>query len=441
MNILALMETFLPAASLALLRRVGELADEQGLPCFAVGGLPRDLLLKRPTSDVDIMVEGHGPTFARRLAEALRGEASVEERFLTAKVELPDGTALDVASARQETYPRPGALPEVSPASAQAELARRDFSINALAVRLGGAHFGELFDPLGGADDIRAGWIRALHPRSFWDDPTRLWRAFRFAGRYGFQLEPSTAEAARDAIAQGVLKSISGERLGAEIRLVLGEPSPLAALRLARDYGALQQIADGLALTPSDEARLERAEEVAAEMAERARAEDATWPPPWQLHAASLFLPLRPAGVEPACRALDFTAAEARDIAAACARAPAARAALAAERVERSRIHAELSGAPLLAAWLTLVIAEDDRARQRVRLYLDELRHVRLDITGDDLIAAGLAPGPSFSRALQAALDAKLDALAPDAATQLAVAKRAVGRGDGVSAAGDRGLP
>jgi tRNA nucleotidyltransferase (CCA-adding enzyme) len=425
----------LPPASLGLLRRVGELAEEQGLPCFAVGGLPRDLLLNRATSDIDIMVEGHGPAFATRLAEALGGRASVEERFLTAKVELPDGTVLDVASARRETYARPGALPEVSPASAQAELARRDFSINALAVRLDGAHFGELFDPLGGAEDIRAGRIRALHRRSFWDDPTRLWRAFRFAGRYGFRLEPRTAEAARDAIAQGVLKSISGKRLGAELRLVFEEPSPLAALRLARDYGALQQIESGLALTPSDEARLERAEEVAAEMAERGRAkEDAASPPAWQLYAASLFLPLGPGGAESACRALDFSAAEARDIAAACAAAPAASAALAAERVERSRIHEELSGAPLLAAWLTLVIAEAERARQRVRLYLDELRHVRLDITGDDLISAGLTPGPSFSRALHAALDAKLDGLAPDAATQLAVAKRAVGRGGGASA-------
>ncbi|MFQ6097112.1 MAG: hypothetical protein ACE5O2_05235 [Armatimonadota bacterium] len=468
------METVLPDAVLTLARRVGGVADRLSLPCFAVGGLPRDLLLhessapleeyaestgdagraspacpqaRRPpirgkgghqrteapardlpsTSDIDIMVEGDGAAFAEALAAELRGEASAQPRFLTAKVRLRDGATLDVASAREEAYPRPGALPEVRHASAEGELRRRDFSINAMAIRLNSGSFGELVDPCRGADDVRAGLIRALHPQSFEDDPSRLWRAFRFAGRYGFRLEPETDRAAREAIAKGAIRTISGDRLGAELRLVLSEPVPLPALRLARDYGALAHLADGLDLTPADEARLRRASQVIADAATLGgQPEEDEWPPAWQLYAAALFLPLGPDAAEAVARALNFSASEARAIAAACDRATSACRALAEEAASRSQIWEHFECAPLLAPLLALTVAGDEGTLQRIRLYLRELRHIRADITGDDLIEAGYAPSPAFGRALRAALAAKLDGRAPDAASQLAVAKRAI---------------
>ncbi len=201
------------AAALDTLPAVGVLREKlEGVPVWLVGGVIRDLLLDRPVLDIDLVVEGNAPETAALLGEP---EAS-NEWFGTASV-LVDGMRIDIAGARRETYARPGALPQVEPAGLGEDLARRDFTVNTMAAPLGGA--GDLVDPHGGVDDLRARVLRVLHDGSFVDDPTRALRAARYAARLGLQLEARTAE----LLGNADLATVSPDRVETEIRKTVAD--------------------------------------------------------------------------------------------------------------------------------------------------------------------------------------------------------------------------
>jgi tRNA nucleotidyltransferase (CCA-adding enzyme) len=200
-------------------------------PAWLVGGAVRDLLLGAGSVDLDVAIEGDARSVARELASRLDGEAREHERFGTATVRA-GGLTVDLASTRRETYPQPGALPEVAEASLDEDLARRDFTVNAIAASLAADRVGELRDPHGGRADLDAGVIRVLHPRSFADDPTRLLRAVRYESRLGFRMDPETERLAREAIAAGALSTVSGARIRDELLDLLGETNrPSASAR------------------------------------------------------------------------------------------------------------------------------------------------------------------------------------------------------------------
>ncbi|BCV21524.1 CCA tRNA nucleotidyltransferase [Moorella sp. Hama-1] len=213
---------------LHILTRARKIAYLKGQRVFMVGGTTRDLLLGRPDVDLDLVVEGQGLPFARELARQLGGRLAYHERFLTASIYWA-GEKVDVATARREYYPHPGALPEVEPATIAEDLARRDFSINALALALTARDPGEILDPFNGRADLEAGAIRVLHPASFRDDPTRLLRGVRLATRLHFQLAGNTRELAREALAAGYLDQVAPRRFWQEFILLLKEPRPVAA--------------------------------------------------------------------------------------------------------------------------------------------------------------------------------------------------------------------
>ncbi|MFI5004797.1 MAG: prohead protease, partial [Solirubrobacterales bacterium] len=217
---------------------------------FLVGGAVRDLLLDRRPRELDVVVEGEDAPLGHAAA-LLAGElvsrfgtpagASGHERFGTVIVEWAAGR-IDIATARRERYPAPGALPEVEPAPLAEDLQRRDFTVNALALALDGERPGELHAAPHALEDLRAGRLRVLHERSFLDDPTRLWRLARYRARLGFALEAHTAQLATAAVAEGALGSVSGARLGAELRLALAEPEPLAACAELERLGLLHAL-------------------------------------------------------------------------------------------------------------------------------------------------------------------------------------------------------
>ncbi len=208
-------------------------------PVYLVGGAVRDLLLGRGRSDVDLVVVGDAAALAARLGAAKTVE---HERFATAKVEL-DGHQVDIATARAETYPQPGALPEVEPATEiETDLARRDFTINAMAVPLRGAV--SLIDPYGGRADLEAGVLRALHARSFIDDPTRALRAARYAARFGFGLEPGTEGPLR----RTDLETVSDDRRRADLLRLAAEPEPARGFELLAAWGLVELRPEGIAL-------------------------------------------------------------------------------------------------------------------------------------------------------------------------------------------------
>ncbi len=209
---------------------------------YLVGGAVRDLLLERAPRELDVVVEGDAAVLAAALASAPGASAVEHLRFGTATVTLPDGVRVDVATARRERYPAPGALPEVEPAPLAEDLLRRDFTVNALALALAGPHAGELQGVAHARDDLQAGRLRVLHERSFEDDPTRLLRLARYHARLRFDVEQRTAALAAAAVAGGALGTVSGARLGAELRLALVEPDPLAALAAFDRLGVLHAL-------------------------------------------------------------------------------------------------------------------------------------------------------------------------------------------------------
>ncbi|KAF0124987.1 MAG: poly(A) polymerase [Elusimicrobia bacterium] len=226
------------------LAEAGRLAAALGLELYAVGGCARDWLLGRPSDDVDFLVSGDPLPLARAFAGS--GTITPFEKFRTVRAFTPDGRRFDFAGFRRETYPAPAKLPVVEPAGSLAEdLLRRDFTCNAMAVSLLPASFGELADPHGGAADIKAGRLRVLHPLSFRDDPTRIYRCARFAARFGWKPEAGTMTLIAEAVAAGMPGLLSVERLRNELIKILKEAKPAAALDLLSGWKALDFIYRG----------------------------------------------------------------------------------------------------------------------------------------------------------------------------------------------------
>ena len=242
-SLIPAMEALLPAATIALLRRAGAAAAREGAALYLVGGSVRDLLLGRPVVDLDLAVEGDGPRIAEALASELGGRVSARSQFGTAKLVVGEQT-LDVATARLETYDRPGALPTVRPGTLRDDLARRDFTVNAMAAHLGPETFGAIEDRLGGGADLAQRVLRPLHDGSFVDDATRILRAVRYEHRLGFRMDaPTEAMVRRDA---PYLSTISGDRVRHEVERICQEARPEAALARARDLGVLSALLPGL---------------------------------------------------------------------------------------------------------------------------------------------------------------------------------------------------
>jgi tRNA nucleotidyltransferase (CCA-adding enzyme) len=371
------------------------LAEEPGV--YVVGGAVRDALLGRVPRELDFVVEGDAAEVAERAAERLGGRAVVHERFGTATVQA-EGVQFDVASARSEHYPRPGALPEVrADAPLTDDLARRDFTVNAIAFHLAN---GGIVEWPGARADLEAGLLRVLHERSFEDDPTRLLRLARYGARLGFATEPQTEALAGRAVAEGAVGTVTGSRLGAELRLLLHEPQPAALLALDR-HGLGAAVLGG-PFHPEPEV-IEKARALAPP---DARAD---------LVALASALPGAP-DLAPALDRLEFTARERTVVAdAACAAPPLAEALR--EPLDDAALWRLLRRARPETVALAGALGPEEPARR----WLADVRHRALAITGDDLVAAGLS-GPAVATALDAATVAMLCGRAPGREEQLAAA-------------------
>ena len=402
---LASVDALLPEDVRGALRELGVLAEERGVRAHVVGGFVRDMLLGRPNLDVDVVVEGDGIAFAEAAAERLGGRVKAHMRFGTAVLVLSRTLHLDVTSARTEYYTRPGALPTVERSSLRQDLLRRDFSINAMAACIDPACFGAIADPFGGLRDLQRGSIRALHSLSFVEDPTRVMRAARFEQRYGFVIEDSTEALARHAVEMGLLEDISGARIRAELFAILQEKDATAALRRLDELGALAVLIPASARPPAV------LEVVAAIETALLEPEGPKGRQPRKVVAmlCALCHQATPRDVDKWGRWLRLG----RDQMTACSqvatRAAVVQRALRDGRGMRdSRLHALLS--PLEPeAILYLQVTGDERVRQRVERFESALWDVRPAVSGDDLVAMGLAPSSAFSAILARALADRLD--------------------------------
>ncbi|MHB2000742.1 MAG: tRNA nucleotidyltransferase/poly(A) polymerase family protein [Solirubrobacteraceae bacterium] len=420
-----------------------------------VGGAVRDLLLEREPRELDVVVGGAALELATALARRLGGEARAHERFGTALVLAP-GVRIDVATRRAESYARAGALPEVRRGSGEEDLLRRDFTVNAIALPLDGAARGELRAAPSAFEDVELRRLRVLHDQSFLDDPTRILRLHRYAARLSFEIEGETAALAAAALAGGALATVSPARIGAELRLALAERDVLATLAQLNAGGVLAKLAPPALRLRADEAATGvRADEAAPALRFRADILTAALSllpgdgEPGLLALASMLLGCERAAIRPLLDAWALPAAERDVVEHAATRAEELERVLA-ETGRPSQIVAALAGAPIESVALAggLAVAGRQAARceaarragrQAARVgqeaggpgqvharaggFLERLRHVRLQIGGEDLIAAGVEPGPAIGRALRRALALRLDGeLGPARADELAAA-------------------
>jgi tRNA nucleotidyltransferase (CCA-adding enzyme) len=379
-----------------------------------VGGAVRDLLLGLTPLELDVTVVEGAAQAAASLAAELSLPETVDrprivafERFGTACVEW-DAGRIDIAQRRAESYPWPGSLPEVEPGDLPADLARRDFTLNAIALPLSGPDAGVLQAVESGLEDLQARRLRVLHDRSFLDDPTRLLRLARYSGRLGFEVEPRTAELARSALTDGALDTVSEARIGAELWLAVSEEDPIKPLVALDELGVLTELGlltpferppaeAALALLPADGSPAELLMAILLHRPDTGEAD--------RLRVGDTLNGFEvPADARERILTSVFTAGpmaqrlrsglRPSDLRLIFARAPVEAIALAGALAQRRS--SELGG--MAEHWLA------------------ELRHVRLRIGGEDLLAAGISQGPEVGLRLVRALDMKLDGEIPDSA-------------------------
>jgi tRNA nucleotidyltransferase (CCA-adding enzyme) len=374
-----------------LLSDIAAQAARLNMPCYLVGGFVRDLLLKTSVNDFDVVVVGDAIRLGNALVGEYGGKLTAHHKFHTAVWQPSNALeSFDLITARSETYHHPGALPTVKPSSIEDDLRRRDFTVNAMAVRLDGEYFGALLDPLGGEHDLAQGVIRVLHSRSFVDDPTRIFRAARYEQRYGFHLAPET-RALVNQESLGSLSTLSGERLRHEFDLIFEEEKAARMLSRLREFGVL----DMFHLPEFNEACLPLLEDKPA---------PEFGIPENRILFGYLFwlMNLQIDSIASIARRLDFDA-ELKMAALAAARLKMDLSALKISKPSAWTFYLEKF--PLTSVY-ALWLATKESA---LGSFLVQWRHIKPAVTGNDLKARGIPAGPRYKEILTQLRAAWLD--------------------------------
>jgi tRNA nucleotidyltransferase (CCA-adding enzyme) len=396
----------LPSEKQDLLTRIAAQSAAMNMSCYLVGGPVRDLLLEKPVNDSDIVVEGDAIKLGNALLKKYGGKLTVHQKFGTAIWFYNETDALDLITARSETYEAPGALPTINPSTIEEDLHRRDFSINAMAIRLDGEHFGQLLDPVNGQAELEKRLIRVLHPRSFADDPTRIFRAVRYEQRYEFKIEPDTLKLI-DQESLDVLSKLSGERVRHELDLILEEESSARMLSRAGELGLFNAFSPRLPMLNPKYAGLFDSE------------------PPDEFgmpHGRVLLgylLWLMDCTVEqpgPIAKRFDFTA-ELQGAVMAAVRLKNEIPRLANSRP--SVWTARLDKTPLMAIHAVWLVTNEPALKE----FNMKWRHIKPQTTGDTLKAMGIPPGPRYREILSRLRAAWLDGEVKDAKEEAVLLK------------------
>jgi tRNA nucleotidyltransferase (CCA-adding enzyme) len=394
-----------------------------GYTAYLVGGIVRDLALGRENVDLDIAVEGDAwrlaAVFARKTGAAAKGFT----RFGTCKVESKAFGTLDIAAARAELYRSPGALPDVRASHMGDDLARRDFTINAMALCLAPGTYGRLLDPFGGLDDLAGRKLRVLHPRSFEDDPTRVLRGIRFAARYGFAFETGTLRLLKSCIIEGCLGRVSGTRVFADLKLISSETRAGRAIGLMKRYGVTASLGAAVHCGPRCDKRymtkVERALAAVQAAASEAAATTASGrggrltregfrPLVWLCRFATLFAGLGESEADRLASRLSLP----KRVREVCAWVAS----------DLDRTHRRLKGMKRASPYRVVKVLRSvppegivhifavsgRRERNLIEVYLKEWRHICPGLTGHQVVALGIAQGPLVGKILDGILRLKL---------------------------------
>ncbi len=408
-NLSNLMTDQLAKDIIVLLRGIGEIAKKNGYRAYAVGGFVRDLLLHVKNLDIDIVIEGDGIAFAKKLAKHLCGKVNTHEKFNTAVVTLPSGLNIDVATARLEYYEYPAAMPTVELSSIKLDLYRRDFTINAMAVHLNPDTFGMLVDFFNCQNDLKDRKIRILHNLSFVEDPTRIFRAIRFEQRMGFQIGKHTEKLIKSAVKMDLFDRCYGRRFFVELRLILSEENPLQAVRRMAQLDLLRFLNPNLRLDPRLVHILEESQRALAwhkllYLDEPCRQ--------WMVYLLALTSRIQTKEALAFCEKFEVPEryklflikekAEVNKVAAVIRRRTP---------VRPSEIYWLMNGLTHEGLLHLMGLTPKKSGKKAVSLFVTQLRHTKTQVQGADLKKLGYAPGPIYSTILNHLLEAKLDGL------------------------------
>lgn len=406
-----------------LYSQVGVSAAKLNMVAYAVGGSVRDLILAVPTFDLDFVVEGSAVELANAMETAFPARLQVvarHDRFQTATLEFfaDQKREIDFSTARTEFYEFPAALPTVEASQLEQDLLRRDFTINALAICLNPGRYGTLVDLFGGLEDLKQRIVRVLHPFSFIEDPTRIIRAVRFAGRLGFEIEPKTKELAKRAIAMGIFDNLGGVRMRTELRYILESPARLKSLDLLAEIGGRLGYLDAeLEYSPHIRTLIRRAERLLKgyKLSE-----------PWCVYLALLISQLHESRLEAVMERLHL-GNEQKAIIRKGLEIPAQLGEVDVRGIKNSQVYGLLKGKPEESLAIAACMARPGvPLRRLIRLYLEHLERVHVDLTGSDLVVMGVKQGPEIGRLLQQLLAAKLDGEISTREDEIALVERLI---------------
>ncbi len=400
---------------------------------YLVGGFVRDLLLEQPNVDVDIAVEGDGIAFATRLAAELGGRVRPHRKFKTAVVLLPPeilGEApawlrtsgepfhVDVATTRTEFYDYPAALPRVEHASIRQDLFRRDFTINAMAISLGGRDLGTVIDFFGGYRDLRDGVVRVLHNLSFIEDPTRIFRAVRYENRYGFRMDEQTRAFAKSCVDMHLVGDLSSVRLRDELVALLGETDVEWTLSRLYELGVAKEVHPKLATGIKTAALVKRLDELVSRLGLTAEVV------PWRLRLAAITRNMTHDELFVWLERLKLKRADSEVVRAAVVVGPLLASRLGKTEMSDWEIFRTLRATPVEAIVFALAGLEPGPAESRLKRYLSDIRHRTLSVTGADLLALGMKKGPAVGRLLERLREMRVEGIIKGREAELEYARR-----------------
>ena len=406
-NIVRFMRERLSKRIIGILKNIGEVADDIGCKAYVVGGFVRDLFLYRSDEDIDIVIEGDGIGFARKYAKLVNARIHAHEKFGTAVIIFPDGFKIDVASARMEYYKFPAALPVVEMSSIKLDLFRRDFTINTLAIQLNSDRFGNLIDFFSARKDIKEKIIRVLHNLSFVEDPTRVFRAIRFEQRFGFSIGKLTAGLIENAVTMDFFRGLSGKRVFSELRLILEEENPVAAITRLNDFKLLKVIHPSVNLDKNLHVMLNSVKKVLSWYDLLFLDESYK---KWIVYFLILINHCNSKRSEEICGRFELKPQTRKII--CIERFEANRCAAWLERnlpVSSSKLYRSLFGFRTELILYMMATSRQETVTKAISHFFTSLRRSSISLRGRDLKKMGLTPGPIYRQVLQEVLNAKLD--------------------------------
>ena len=407
-NVKSLMKERLDKKLMSLFKSIARLGDDENCAVYVVGGFVRDLLLGIANVDVDIVVEGDGIGFAEKLGTELRGRVKSHAKFGTAVIILEDGFRIDVATARMEFYKHPAALPTVEKSSVKADLLRRDFTVNCLAIRLTGKDAFALIDYFHGERDLKDRVIRVLHNLSFIEDPSRIFRAIRFEQRNQFKIGIQTEAFMKIAVKKRLVDQLSGSRLLNEIILILKENKPVSCIRRMREFSLLQFISPNMLTDIRGVEILDQMESVLswAKMVPFAKT-----PETWFIYFLGLFYDLDSKAFENAVERLKVPMRLRKRLEMDFETCGDARRLLATKKeLSPPEIYDIFSPLSPEAVIFLLTVLDDDKVNKYATLFVTQYQaQAKISLTGDDLIRMGVSPGPVFQKVFKSLRDARVN--------------------------------